>query len=188
MAATSTMLPLGSQAPSFDLPEPGDGRHRLQNFDGAPGLLVMFLCNHCPYVKHVNERLAEITRRWIDQGLAVVGINSNDVSSYPDDAPERMVAVAAAVGYPFPYLFDEDQSVALGYRAACTPDFFLFDAQQRLVYRGRFDESRPGSGVPVSGSDLAAAVDAVLGGTPVPEDQRPSIGCSIKWKAGNEPN
>jgi peroxiredoxin len=187
VAETSTMVPLGSEAPGFDLPGTDGGRHRLEDFEGAPGLLVMFICNHCPYVKHVNNQLAELTAEWIHRGLGVVGINSNDVVTHPGDSPERMVEVAADVGYRFPYLYDEDQSVARAYRAACTPDFFLFDAEQRLVYRGQFDESRPGSGIPVTGADLAAAVDAVLHGTQPSSDQHASMGCNIKWKPGNEP-
>jgi peroxiredoxin len=188
MAATSTMLPLGSTAAEFDLPDPAGNRHRLQDADGKPGLLVMFICNHCPYVKHVNERLAALTAEWMDRGLAVFGIASNDVDAYPDDAPPRMAAVAAEVGYPFPYLYDEDQSVARTYRAACTPDFFLFDGDRKLVYRGQFDDSRPGGPKVVTGADLAAAVDAVLAGGTVAAEQRPSMGCSIKWKPGSEPD
>ena len=187
MAATSTMLPLGSTAPDFDLPDPDGKHHRLQEADGSPGVLVTFICNHCPYVKHVNERLSALTSEWMDRGLTVFGIASNDVEAYPEDAPPRMAAVAAEVGYRFPYLYDEDQSVARAYRAACTPDFFLFDADRKLVYRGQFDDSRPG-GAEATGADLAAAVEAVLAGAPVPEAQRPSMGCSIKWKPGSEPD
>ena len=187
MGVISTMLPLGTEAPEFDLPDTAGDRRRLDDFKDAPGLLVMFICNHCPYVKHVNDKLAELTGEWIDRGLAVVGVSSNDVVNYPDDSPERMAAVAAAVGYRFPYLYDEDQSVAKAYRAACTPDFFLFDGDQRLVYRGQFDGSRPRSDEPVSGIDLAAAVESVLAGGPAPDDQHASMGCNIKWKPGNEP-
>jgi peroxiredoxin len=188
VAETSTMVELGIDAPGFDLPGTDGHHHRLEDYEGAPGLLVMFICNHCPYVKHVNHKLAELTGQWIDRGLAVVGINSNDVVTHPGDSPERMVEVAADVGYRFPYLYDEDQSVAKAYRAACTPDFFLFDADKRLVYRGQFDASRPGSGTPVTGADLTAAVDAVLAGTAPAPDQHASMGCNIKWKAGNEPD
>ena len=187
MGVTSTMLPLGTDAPGFDLPDIVGDRCRLEDFEAAPGLLVMFICNHCPYVKHVNDKLAELTGEWIDRGLAVVGVSSNDVVNYPDDSPERMAAVAAEVGYRFPYLYDEDQSVAKAYRAACTPDFLLFDGDQRLVYRGQFDGSRPRSDEPVSGIDLAAAVESVLAGGPAPDDQHASMGCNIKWKPGNEP-
>ena len=187
MGVTLTMLPLGTDAPGFDLPDTVGDRRRLEDFEDAPGLLVMFICNHCPYVKHVNDKLAELTGGWIDRGLAVVGVSSNDVVNYPDDSPELMAAVAAEVGYRFPYLYDEDQSVAKAYRAACTPDFFLFDGDQRLVYRGQFDGSRPRSDEPVSGIDLAAAVESVLAGGPAPDDQHASMGCNIKWKPGNEP-
>ncbi len=181
------MLPLGTEAPRFDLPDTAGERYRLDDFEGAPGLLVMFICNHCPYVKHVNDKLVELTGDWIERGLAVVGVNSNDVVNYPDDSPDRMAEVAAELGYRFPYLYDEDQSVAKAYRAACTPDFFLFDGDQRLVYRGQFDGSRPRSDEPVSGIDLAAAVESVLAGGPAPDDQHASMGCNIKWKPGNEP-
>ena len=181
------MLPLGTEAPRFDLPDTAGERCRLDDFEGAPGLLVMFICNHCPYVKHVNDKLVELTGDWIERGLAVVGVNSNDVVNYPDDSPDRMAEVAAELGYRFPYLYDEDQSVAKAYRAACTPDFFLFDGDQRLVYRGQFDGSRPRSDEPVSGIDLAAAVESVLAGGPAPDDQHASMGCNIKWKPGNEP-
>ena len=187
MAETSTMVPLGTPAPAYDLPDTEGSRHRLEDHDAAPALLVMFICNHCPYVKHVNEKLAELTAGWMDRGVAVVGINSNDTVSHPTDSPEHMAKVAAEVGYPFPYLFDEDQSVARAYHAACTPDFFLYDGDRTLVYRGQLDGSRPGSGVPVTGSDLAAAVDAVLAGEPPVADQHPSMGCNVKWKPGNEP-
>ena len=188
MGVTSTMLPLGTRAPGFDLPDTAGGHHRLGDFEDAPGLLVMFICNHCPYVKHVNDQLAKLTGEWIDRGLAVVGVGSNDVVSHPGDSPERMAAVATELGYRFPYLYDEDQSVAKAYRAACTPDFFLFDGDQQLVYRGQFDGSRPRSGEPVTGVDLAAAVEAVLTGAAPIGDQHASMGCNIKWKPGNEPD
>ena len=186
--ATSTMMPLGTEAPDFALSEPAGRRWSRDDFRDAPGLLVMFICNHCPYVKHVRNELAVLARGWQDRGLAVVGVQSNDWDAYPDDAPARMAEEARSVGYTFPYLVDESQEVARAYGAACTPDFFLFDGDRRLVYRGQLDASRPGNGVPVTGADLQAAVDAVLDGQPVAADQRPSIGCSIKWRSGNAPD
>jgi peroxiredoxin len=184
----STMLPLGTQAPDFSLVNV-DGRVvSLADLAGKPALLVIFLCNHCPYVKHVADVLARFTGEYIDKGVAVVGISSNDVPNYPADSPEQMVAEAEARGYRFPYLYDETQEVAKAYRAACTPDFYVFDKDQRLVYRGQFDGSRPDSGIPVTGADLGAALDAVLAGKEQPDDQRPSIGCNIKWKHGNAPD
>jgi peroxiredoxin len=183
----STMLPLGTPAPDFDLPDPDGKRVARDDFEEAPGLLVIFLCNHCPYVRHIRHGLADFAREVQKRGLAVVGISSNDVEKYPDDSPEKMQEEAREVGYTFPYLYDEGQEVARAYRAACTPDFFLFDGDRKLVYRGRFDASRPGNDEPVTGADLRAAVDAVLEGRPVPEGQIPSAGCNIKWKAGNEP-
>lgn len=188
MAASSTMLPLGTEAPDFRLPDPSGAVTARDDLAGAPGLLVMFLCNHCPYVKHVGRELGLLTQRWRDRGLAVVGVNSNDADAYPDDAPEHMVTTARSFGWDFPYLIDADQDVAAAYRAACTPDFFLFDGDRRLVYRGQLDDSRPGNDVPVTGADLKAAVDAVLEGRPVPDDQVPSMGCSIKWRPGREPD
>jgi peroxiredoxin len=189
MALTaSTMLPLGSQAPDFRLPDTDGNLVSLGDFRDAPALLVIFLCNHCPYVKHVRHELAKLTREYRDKGVASVGINSNDVASYPDDRPELMAREKAEVGYPFPYLYDETQEVAQAYQAACTPDFYVFDRDRKLVYRGQMDDSRPGNDLPVTGSDLRAALDAVLAGQPVPEVQRPSMGCNIKWKAGNEPS
>jgi len=151
-------------------------------------LLVVFLSNHCPFVKHLHAGLAEFGREYQARGLAVVGINSNDVETHPADSPAMMVREVEEVGYTFPYLFDEDQSVAKAYSAACTPDFFLFDGSQRLIYRGQLDESRPGNDVPVTGTDLRAALDATLAGAPVNADQLPSIGCNIKWKSGNAPD
>jgi peroxiredoxin len=188
MALTpSTMLPLGTTAPEFDLPDPR-GRHvTLAEFKGAPALLVMFLCNHCPYVKHIQRDLADFVRDYQKRQVAVVAINANDVANYPDDSPARMAEDSVRLGYTFPYLFDESQAVARAYQAACTPDFFLFDRDRKLVYRGQFDDSRPGNNLPVTGNDLRAALDAVLDGRPVPADQKPSIGCNIKWKPGNEP-
>lgn len=183
----STMLPLGTKAPDFALPDTNGKIVRLADFDGAKALLVIFLCNHCPYVKHIAEQLARITKEYMDRGVAVVGINSNDVTAYPEDSPEKMREEVAARGYSFPYLYDETQEAAKAYRAACTPDFFLFDADRKLVYRGQLDDSRPSNGLPVTGKDLTAAVDAVLAGKPIPTDQKPSLGCNIKWKPGHEP-
>ena len=187
MAVTSTMLPLGTSAPDFRLPDPSGKVWARDDFAGAPALLVMFLCNHCPYVRHIRDALAAVTRQLQDRGVAVVGINSNDIVAYPDDAPDRMEAEARVAGYGFPYLFDETQAVAAAYRAACTPDFFVFDGDRRLVYRGQFDDSRPANRREVTGADLRAAIDAVLAGRPVPDEQRPSMGCGIKWKPGGAP-
>lgn len=190
MARTpSTMLPLGTPAPEFQLTNAVDGKLvSLADFKGAPALVVVFMCNHCPFVKHVAGELASLAKEYQPRGVAVVGINSNDVQTYPDDSPAKMAAEAKARGYTFPYLFDETQAVAKAYRAACTPDFYLFDSAQRLAYRGQLDASRPDSGVPVTGQDLRAALDAVLAGRQPSSDQKPSIGCNIKWKPGNEPD
>jgi peroxiredoxin len=189
MAATpSTMVALGTAAPDFSLPDPAGTIHRLHDFDDKPALLVIFLCNHCPFVKHIRAGLAAFAREYQPRGLAIVGINANDVATYPDDSPQNMAREAKAAGYVFPYLYDETQAVAKAYRAACTPDFFLYDQARTLVYRGQFDDSRPSNNRPVTGADLRAAVDAVLAGRPVPTEQRASIGCNIKWKAGNAPS
>jgi peroxiredoxin len=188
MAVASTMLPLGTQAPDFSLPATDGSTLSLDSLDGAPALLVAFICNHCPYVKHVEDRLAALSKEYIDRGVAIVGICSNDALSYPDDAPAKLAGQKERVGFPFPYLIDESQEVAKAYTAACTPDFFLFDADRRLVYRGQMDSSRPGNQEPVTGEDLRTALDALLSGAPVSEDQRPSLGCGIKWKPGNEPD
>ena len=188
MARTpSTMLPLGTLAPDFALADYDGKLWRRDDFAQAPGLLVMFICNHCPFVVHVRDELARLADAYAARGIAVVGIMSNDHRSYPDDAPAKMKLEAERYGYRFPYLVDEDQSVAKAYQAACTPDFFLFDAEQSLVYRGQLDGSRPGNDVPVTGEDLRAALDALLGGRPQSDGQVPSIGCNIKWKPGNEP-
>lgn len=187
VSVPSTMLALGTPAPDFALPDT-DGRVvRLADYRDAKALLVMFLCNHCPYVKHVQAELARIGRDYVPRGVGIVGISANDVANYPDDAPEKMREEKARAGYNFPYLYDESQEVAKAYRAACTPDFFLFDGTQRLVYRGQLDDSRPKSTTPVTGRDLRAAIDAVLAGRSVTEEQRPSIGCNIKWKVGENP-
>jgi peroxiredoxin len=189
MALTpSTMLPLGTKAPGFRLPDTSGRLVAIDDFAGAPALLVAFLCNHCPYVKHVQAGFAKFAKEYAPRGLAIVAINSNDFAAYPEDAPERMAEEAERHGYAFPYLVDETQEVAKSYRAACTPDLFLFDAARRLVYRGQFDASRPGNRTPVTGSDLRAATDAVLAGRPVPAAQTPSIGCNIKWVPGGEPD
>jgi peroxiredoxin len=192
MAQTpSTMrLPLGAKAPDFRLADtnPPGRVVSLHDFDGKPALLVMFICNHCPFVKHVRAELARLAADWQPRGLAVVAISSNDIARYPDDAPERMTEEAREAGYTFPYLFDESQSVAKAYKAACTPDFFLFDRNRSLVYRGQLDDSRPSNGKPVTGRDLRAAIEATIAGRPVVGPQYPSIGCNIKWKPGNEPD
>jgi len=188
MAATSTMLALGTDAPDFALPDVRTGRIlRLADFDHRKALLVMFICRHCPYVGHVRKGLARLGRDYADADVGIVAISSNDPEAYPEDAPGSLAEEADAGGYTFPYLFDETQEVAKAYAAACTPDFFLFDAGRKLVYRGQFDASRPGNGVPVTGEDLRAAIDAVVADRAVAEAQRPSIGCSIKWHPGNEP-
>ena len=184
----STMLPLGTRAPAFELPDAVSGRAMsLADFADRQALLVMFICNHCPYVQHIREGLAALGRDYSGRSLAIVAISSNDPVSHPDDAPEKMAEEARAFGYDFPYLFDATQEVAKAYAAACTPDFFLFDRERALVYRGQLDGSRPGNGIEVTGEDLRAAIDAVLAGAPPPADQKPSLGCNIKWRAGNEP-
>jgi peroxiredoxin len=189
MALTpSTMLPIATAAPEFRLPDTDGRTVSLDAFKGAPALLVMFLCNHCPYVKHVRHELARLCQEYQAKGVAVVGINSNDVLTHPDDSPAMMAKEKSEVGYTFPYLYDESQAVAKAYQAACTPDFFLFDKAQKLAYRGQMDGSRPGNPIPVTAKDLRSALDAVLAGEPVAPDQRPSMGCNIKWKRGNEPN
>ena len=189
MALTpSTMLKLGTPAPDFRLPDTEGRMLSLKDFDDADALLIVFMCNHCPYVKHIRPSLAAFAREYQPKGLAVVGINANDAEKYEDDSPEKMVDEVANAGYTFPYLFDESQETAKAYHAACTPDFFLFDKDRKLVYRGQFDDSRPGNNIPLSGRDIRTAVNAVLAGKDVSTEQHPSIGCNIKWKAGNEPN
>ena len=189
MAKTpSTMLELNTPAPDFALPDTDGATVSLADFKDAPALVVVFLCNHCPFVIHIREELAAFAREAQSKGVAFVGINANDVENYPDDSPEKMKQEVVEHGYSFPYLFDESQAVAKAYRAACTPDFYLFDGDQRLVYRGQFDDSRPGSDVPVTGADLRRAVDALLSAGPQADDQQPSIGCNIKWKPGSEPD
>lgn len=183
----STMLLLGTSAPQFSLPDPDGKIVSLSNFDGAPALVVIFMCNHCPFVKHVAPGLADLARKYQDKGVAVVGVNPNDIATYPDDSPQKMAEASKEYGYTFPYLLDESQTVAKAYRAACTPDFFVFDGDRQLVYRGQMDDSRPSLDLPVTGADLRAALDAVLDGRSVTAEQKPSVGCNIKWKPGNEP-
>ncbi len=184
----STMLPLGSPAPDFSLVNVDAQTVSLADFADAPALLVMFLCNHCPYVIHVADHLALLAAEYMPRGVAIVGISSNDVANHPADSPEQMVAEAEARGYPFAYLYDDTQAVAQAYQAACTPDFFLFDGQQKLIYRGQLDGSRPKNDIPVTGEDLRKALDAVLAGEAPSTDQQPSLGCNIKWKPGGEPD
>lgn len=188
MAVTSTMLALGTQAPDFTLPDTVSGQDvSLTGLAGDKGVVVMFISNHCPYVQHVRSELARLGNDYRDSGIGIVAICANDVDSYPADSPEMMKTEAIKHGYTFPYLYDESQRVAAAYTAMCTPDFFLFDADLRLVYRGRFDSSRPDSGTPVTGEDLRAAMNSVISGTPVSDEQLPSMGCSIKWKTGQTP-
>jgi peroxiredoxin len=188
MALTaSTMLPLGTIAPEFRLPDTAGKMVSLDEYKGAPALVIAFICNHCPYVKHIRHDLASLAKEYQAKGVAVIGINANDVANYPDDSPEKMAKEKAEVGYTFPYLYDESQKTAHAYKAACTPDLYVFDKDQKLVYRGQLDASRPGNGLPITGKDLRAALDAVLAGKPVSDDQLPSMGCNIKWKRGNEP-
>jgi peroxiredoxin len=184
--ASTQMLALGAAAPDFALPDTQGRTVTLADFRGKP-LVVAFICNHCPFVQHIRDGLAAFGKDYAARGLGIAAINSNDVENYADDSPAKMREEVKLAGYAFPYLLDETQQVAQAYRAACTPDFFLFDKGHKLVYRGQFDASRPGNGVPVTGKDLRAAADAVLAGKPVVKEQAPSIGCNIKWKAGNEP-
>lgn len=190
MARTaSTMLPLGTPAPDFTLPDTvSDRLVSLADFGDCQALLVMFICEHCPFVKHIQDQLAQLGRDYQDQSLGIVAISSNDVEHYPQDSPARLKAMAESLGFTFPICYDETQAVAHAYTAACTPDFFLFDRDRTLVYRGQLDDSRPGNEKPVTGADLRGAIDAVLNHQAVPPDQKPSIGCNIKWKPGNEPN
>ena len=184
----STMLEIGTQAPSFSLPVPATGKQvSLTDFSGKP-LLVVFSCNHCPYVLHIIDSFTEFANQARQRGLAVVMINSNDVAGYPADSPAKMIELAQHHGFEFPYAYDQSQQVARAYRAACTPDFFLFDSSHQLVYRGQYDGSRPGNKIAVSGNDMRAAVGALFGDTEMPDEQIPSVGCNIKWRAGNEPD
>lgn len=186
MAIASFMVPLGSPAPDFKLPAIGGGTVSLADLTGSPALLVVFLSNHCPYVRHIEAELGVMTAEYRDRGLSTVGICSNDVVNYPDDGAEFLRQQADRAGFTFPYLVDEPQHVAAAYKAACTPDFFLYDAQQRLAYRGEFDGSRPRNDQPPNGATLRAAVDKVLAGEPVPEPHTPSLGCGVKWKPGQD--
>lgn len=189
MAMTSAMLPLGTPAPSFELRDVVSGQaYSLNSFTEKSALLVMFICRHCPYVVHVEQELARLGRDYRDSGLGMIAISSNDPVGYPDDAPPKLKEMALRLGFTFPYCHDETQEVAKAYRAACTPDFYLFDRDRRLVYRGQLDDSRPGNNKPVTGRDLRSAIQAVLTGKPLDSNQRPSIGCSIKWKSGHAPS
>lgn len=187
VSVQSTMLPIGTPAPEFSLPDPTGTTWSLTENTGEYGTLVAFVCNHCPYVKHLAMEFGTAAKRWISAGVSVIAINSNDADAYPDEKPERMAEQAAKWGWTFPYLVDADQSVAKAYRAACTPDFYLFDAEQRLVYRGRFDGSTPRNDVTLTGHELDGAVRALVAGQAPVEDQVPSIGCNIKWLPGSEP-
>jgi peroxiredoxin len=181
------MLPLGTLAPDFSLPDYEGDTYSLSDFSENPAFLVMFICNHCPFVQHVRTELVRLVKEYQEKGAAAVAIYSNDISVYPEDGPEQTAEVAATQGFTFPVLFDESQQVAKAYHAACTPDFYVFDSSRKLVYRGQMDDSRPGNGKPVTGHDLRAALDAVLEGRHMPALQLPSIGCNIKWKPANEP-
>lgn len=183
----STMLELGTLAPDFSLPDTEGNIVSLGDFKDALAFLVIFMCNHCPFVKHVLKPMVELIKEYQEKGVTVVGINSNDVVNYPEDRPEMMAKISKEAGFTFPYLYDETQEVAKAYHAACTPDFFLFDGERKLVYRGQMDDSRPGNNAPITGADLRGALDAVLKGKQIPTEQKPSIGCNIKWKRGNEP-
>ena len=184
----STMLQLGIEAPEFTLPDTTGREVSLADFGEAKALVVVFMCNHCPFVKHVIDGLVRLVKEYQAKDVAFVGINSNDVDTHPEDRPDQMVRFAKDRKFTFPYLFDATQEVAKSYHAACTPDFFVFDHDRRLVYRGQMDDSRPGNNAPVDGGDLKAALDAILSGRAVPDEQRPSLGCNIKWKAGNAPD
>jgi peroxiredoxin len=184
----SQMLPLGTNAPAFSLPDAGGRVWSLADAAGSDAYLIMFICNHCPFVKHVRRELAQLGNDYATRNVAVFAINSNDFDAYPDDSPPKMKEEAKTYEYVFPYLVDADQSVAKAYRAACTPDFYVFDDEQRLVYRGQLDDSRPSNGKPVTGRDVRAALDAVLDGKPVRDGQTPSVGCNIKWRPGNAPD
>jgi peroxiredoxin len=189
MALTySQMLPVGTAAPEFSLPDTNGKTISLRDFQGAPALWVMFICNHCPYVQHVRPTIARLAREYQQKGVGVVAVNSNDVEKYPADSPAMMAQEVKAAGYIFPYLYDQSQELAKKFRAACTPEFYLFDRERKLYYRGRLDGSSPKNNVPTTGEDLRAALDALLAGKPAPADQKPSMGCNIKWRPGNEPD
>jgi peroxiredoxin len=188
VATNSTMLALGTPAPDFKLPDPTGQVFSLADFADANALLVAFICNHCPFVKHIRDGFAALAREYSAKGVAIVAINANDASTHPADSPEKMREEIDNVGYVFPYLFDESQETAKAYFAACTPEFYVFDSDRKLVYRGQFDGARPSNDEPVTGEDLRAALDALLDGRDIDVEQTPSVGCNIKWKAGNEPN
>ncbi|MHC4111938.1 MAG: thioredoxin family protein [Planctomycetota bacterium] len=189
MAVTaSKMLTLGTSAPNFSLPDPEGNIVSLADFKEAPALLVIFMCNHCPFVKHILNDLVELAKEYQSKGIAVVGINSNDITNYPEDDPEKMAMLAKEAGFTFPYLYDETQEVAKAFNAACTPDFFVFDQEMKLAYRGQMDDSRPGNDVPVTGVELTAAIEAIITGKKVNSEQKPSMGCNIKWKPENQPH
>jgi len=189
MSATlSTMLEIGTEAPDFELPDINGKLVSLQDLESKTGLLVMFICNHCPFVKHLNSALVEFANEYQKRGISCVAISSNDVENYPQDSPELMKKLSEDHNFPYPYLYDETQEIAKAYKAACTPDFFLFDGGQRLFYRGQFDDSRPGNEQPITGKDMRNATDAMLDGADSFEPQKPSMGCNIKWKKGNEPS
>ncbi len=188
MSATlSTMLEIGTKAPSFELPDTDGSKVSLYDLKSDKGVLVMFICNHCPYVKHLNEGLVEFANEYKQKGIECIAISSNDVENYPQDSPDLMKKLSEKHNFPFPYLYDETQEVAKAYKAACTPDFFLFDRDLELFYRGQFDDSRPGNGKPVTGNDMRAATSSLIKGEEKFEPQIPSMGCNIKWKSGNEP-
>lgn len=182
-ATTSTMISLGTTAPDFNLTDSVSGENKsLKDLSSDKATVIMFICNHCPYVKHINSELVKLSTDYIARGVSFVAISSNDVINYPDDSPEKMKEAAMDLGYPFPYLYDESQDIAKAYEAACTPDFYIFDGGLKLVYRGQLDDSRPNTEIPVTGKDIRAALDNILSGTPVNNEQKPSIGCNIKWK------
>jgi peroxiredoxin len=188
LTESTMLLELGAPAPDFQLPDVVSGKLvSLDTFRDKKALVVMFICRHCPYVQHIKEELARLGRDYATKSVGIVAISSNDATQYPDDRPERLRAMAEELGFNFPLCYDESQQVAKAYAAACTPDFYVFDQNRRLVYRGQLDDSRPGNGIPVTGKDLRTAIDAVLEGRPVPPEQKPSLGCNIKWKPGNEP-
>jgi len=185
---STSLLPLGSEAPDFELPDIYGHIVSLSSFRPAKALVVIFMCNHCPYVKHIQREISDLAKDYQTRTVAVVGINSNDAEAHPEDSPQKMREQARMFDFTFPYLYDQTQEVARAYKAACTPDFYVFDRDRRLVYHGQFDDSRPDNRIPVSGRDLKHSIDAVLAGKPVPAEQKPSMGCNIKWKPGNEPD
>ncbi len=184
-AIPSTMIPLGSKAPDFNLTDTVSGKNRsLKELRSDKATLIVFICNHCPFVKHVNKELVKLANEYISQKVSFIAISSNDIVEFPEDGPELMKQEAATQGYPFPYLFDETQKIARAYDAACTPDFFIYDKDLKLAYRGQLDDSRPSNGIPVTGKDIRNALDSLIAGKPVSSEQKPSIGCNIKWKKG----